>query len=315
MIVFDFSKISFLSGLLKYVHKSLIKIFLCFFMVIMGFTLPIFAQAKSASSSYDKSSSDASAVATMITSMGTMKIKLYSDLAPITVSNFIELSQKGFYNGLIFHRVIDNFMIQGGDPNGDGTGGAGYSFQDEFNSKLKHSKIGILSMANSGPNTNSSQFFITLTATPHLDNVHSVFGEVVDGLDVLKKIGKVKTAANDRPQKDVKIESVKIDLKGFVPEEVKKVKPLKDEQVQAITKKAASSIAASICAVKDASVPDFGAFKSVEYKKHVVNNNTVTVEYKASCTKKDILLLLRGDYYYKEKKFMLESFKTLFVDK
>ena len=146
----------------------------------------------------------------METNMGTMKIKLYDDKAPITTGNFKKLVKDGFYDSLIFHRIISDFMIQGGDPDGKGTGGPGYEIKDEFHKDLRHSKKGILSMANSGPNTGGSQFFITLVATPWLDNHHSVFGEVVEGLDVLDKIGKVKTGANDKPVKDVVMEKVYI---------------------------------------------------------------------------------------------------------
>lgn len=146
------------------------------------------------------------------TSKGTFKVELFDDKAPKTAGNFATLAQKGFYNGLIFHRVIDNFMIQSGDPNGNGTGGPGYTIPDEFSPDLKHDKAGILSMANRGPNTGGSQFFITLDATPWLDNKHAVFGRVTEGLDVVKAIGKVKTGAQDKPLEDVVIKKITIVL-------------------------------------------------------------------------------------------------------
>jgi peptidyl-prolyl cis-trans isomerase A (cyclophilin A) len=159
------------------------------------------------------------------TSEGNFSIRLHDTEAPKTVENFVGLAEgtkewtdprsnqrvrQPYYDGIIFHRVIDGFMIQGGDPLGKGIGGPGYEFEDEFHPSLRHNKAGILSMANRGPNTNGGQFFITLGPTPHLDNRHSVFGEVVDGMDVVRKIGSARTSPQDRPVKDVVIESVKI---------------------------------------------------------------------------------------------------------
>ena len=122
------------------------------------------------------------------TSNGDITCKLFADKVPVTVNNFVFLARDGFYNDTIFHRVIKDFMAQGGDPTGTGMGGPGYQFKDEFVPELRHSKPGILSMANAGPNTNGSQFFITHVATPWLDNHHTVFGEVIDGMDVLLSI-------------------------------------------------------------------------------------------------------------------------------
>jgi len=145
------------------------------------------------------------------TSMGKFTIELFEEQAPKTVANFVQLAAKKFYDGVIFHRVISGFMIQGGDPTGTGRGGPGYQFADEFHPQLKHDSEGILSMANAGPNTNGSQFFITLTATPHLDRKHAVFGKVIEGMDVVKKIGKTPTKAGDRPVTDVVMKTVSIE--------------------------------------------------------------------------------------------------------
>lgn len=159
------------------------------------------------------------------TTQGNFTVRLFDKEAPNTVANFVGLAEgtkewtdpasgqkktEPYYDGVIFHRVINGFMIQGGDRLGQGTGGPGYKFNDEFHPALRHSKAGILSMANAGPNTNGSQFFITLGPTPHLDNRHSVFGEVVEGLDVVLKIGGVATGRQDRPATPVVMNKVTI---------------------------------------------------------------------------------------------------------
>jgi cyclophilin family peptidyl-prolyl cis-trans isomerase len=147
---------------------------------------------------------------TFETNLGTFAAELFADLAPKTAANFAELVKKGFYDGVIFHRVIDGFMIQGGDPTGTGRGGPGHTIPDEFGKGLKHDSEGVLSMANSGPNTGGSQFFITLAATPWLDGKHAIFGKVTSGMDVVRAIGKVKKGASDKPVEDVTMTTVKI---------------------------------------------------------------------------------------------------------
>jgi peptidyl-prolyl cis-trans isomerase A (cyclophilin A) len=161
------------------------------------------------------------------TSEGDIEIELYDERAPRTVENFVGLAtgEKGWtdpdtgesvegeplYDDVLFHRVIDGFMVQTGDPTGTGRGGPGYTFDDEFHDELRHDGAGVVSMANSGPNTNGSQFFITLDETPHLDDRHAVFGRVTDGMDTVREIGGVDTDANDRPVEDVVLESVTVE--------------------------------------------------------------------------------------------------------
>lgn len=160
------------------------------------------------------------------TTEGQFTVRLYDEQAPKTVENFVALAEgtkewtdprtnrkvkQPYYDGVVFHRVIDGFMIQGGDPLGQGIGGPGYTFADEFHPTLRHNKAGILSMANRGPNTNGGQFFITLAPTPHLDDRHSVFGEVVEGMDVVSAIGHAPTGDRDRPLKDILIQKITIE--------------------------------------------------------------------------------------------------------
>ena len=144
------------------------------------------------------------------TNKGVFVAQLFEEKAPQTTKNFIELTEKGFYDGIIFHRVIDGFMIQGGDPTGTGRGGPGYRIKDEFGEGLAHDSEGILSMANAGPNTGGSQFFITLAPTPWLNGHHAVFGKIIKGMDVVREIGAVATNFQDRPLDPVVMEKVEV---------------------------------------------------------------------------------------------------------
>ena len=181
--------------------------------LLISFNQSIFSQNKK-----DKQKmKDKQTVAVIQTNMGTIEIELFADKTPKTVENFVGLANKGYYNGVIFHRVIDKFMIQGGDPTGTGRGGESFwggKFNDEIVPDLKHDSEGILSMANAGPNTNGSQFFITLVPTPWLDGKHTVFGKVIKGMEVVRAIGKVQTNQQDRPLKDVVMEKVTIENRG-----------------------------------------------------------------------------------------------------
>src|SRR5690606_9705959 len=164
------------------------------FLLAAFFAVNVAAQSntnKKENSMNDSTKTDTKTVAVIKTNMGTIEIELFKDKAPRTVENFAGLAKKGYYNGVIFHRVIDGFMIQGGDPTGTGRGGESFwggKFKDEFHPDLKHDQPGILSMANAGPNTNGSQFFITVVPTPWLDGKHSVFGKVINGMDVVYAI-------------------------------------------------------------------------------------------------------------------------------
>lgn len=144
------------------------------------------------------------------TNQGSFRAEIFEKEAPVTSGNFLKLVRSGFYDGLSFHRVIPEFMIQGGCPKGDGTGGPGYNIRDEFAPGLRHSGPGMLSMANAGPNTGGSQFFVTVAATPWLDGKHAIFGKVTDGLPAVVSLSQLPRDRNDRPRSPVKIESIRV---------------------------------------------------------------------------------------------------------
>jgi len=188
------------------------KLFLGVMILLLFISSNIFSQKKGT-----KKMTDSTTVAVIKTNMGTIELELFAKETPKTVENFVGLANKGYYKGIIFHRVIDNFMIQGGDPTGTGSGGKslwGKSFNDEIVPQLVFDKEGLLAMANSGPNTNGSQFFITLAPTTWLNGHHTIFGKVIKGMDVVKAIGKVAKNKSDRPLKDVVMESVTIEKRS-----------------------------------------------------------------------------------------------------
>lgn len=199
------------------------KISTAFWIYLVAFILMTWSfTAHSAKTKKEKATTKGTPMyAVFETNKGTFKAKLFADKTPKTVENFVSLAEgtntkttvkakSPFYDGLIFHRVIPNFMIQGGDPKGNGTGDPGYRFEDEFVKDLRHDKPGKLSMANAGPGTNGSQFFITVAATPHLNDRHTIFGEVVEGYDIVETISKVKTGPSDKPVEPVVVKHVKI---------------------------------------------------------------------------------------------------------
>ena len=221
------------------------------------------------------------------TTMGDIEVKLFHDKVPQTVSNFVSLARKGFYNNLLFHRVIPGFMIQTGDPNGNGTGGPGYSFADELKSDLKHDKAGILSMANSGKDTNGSQFFITVAPTPHLDGKHAVFGEVTQGLDVAIAISNVKT--NDsKPEKEVKIQSIEILGDWYKPQEVIKIKMYSNDEIKKLTQDAATRMIKKISEAQTG----YGQLKTISLVDARSRGQVMQAYYKADFANKKTLQLV-----------------------
>lgn len=189
-------------------------------------TACVFSSEKKEEGAKQSISKESKMFANFETSEGNFKVRLFPSKAPKTVENFVGLAEgtkewtdpksgekvkKPLYKDVVFHRVIPDFMIQGGDPLGNGTGGPGYQFEDEFHPELKHNKPGILSMANAGPGTNGSQFFVTVAATPWLDGKHTIFGEVVEGYDVVEKISEVPRGSMDRPKTDVVIKKILIE--------------------------------------------------------------------------------------------------------
>lgn len=235
------------------------------------------------------------------TTKGVIEAKLFPDKAPQTVSNFVTLAQKGFYNGLIFHRVIPKFMIQTGDPKGDGSGGPGYSFADEFNKELKHDKAGLLSMANAGPDTNGSQFFITVAPTPHLDNKHTIFGEVTKGLDIAVAISEVKTDGT-RPVEPIKMEKVEV-IGNFKPQEVKKIAQLGDKELEELTKKEVETLLTKI-----AEAQKYGKLEKLTFKGARTRGKMAQVAFDADFAKsKSTQIVLLGEV--KDKKFETQQFQ------
>lgn len=166
------------------------------------------SQPSTSTSTHETAKDDTIVKIKIETTLGDIYADLYEAEAPKTVGNFVTLAKKGFYDGIIFHRVIPDFMIQTGDPTGTGMGGPGYQFKDEFSPKLRHNKEGVLSMANAGPNTNGSQFFITEVPTPFLDDKHAVFGQVTEGMDVVHKIARVPRDRQDKPIQKVAMNKV-----------------------------------------------------------------------------------------------------------
>ncbi len=249
---------------------------------LLWFSLNPLAHAESPASSSELK-------AKIKTTMGDIEVKLFPDKVPQTVSNFVTLSQKGFYKDLLFHRVIPGFMVQTGDPNGDGTGGPGYSFADEIRPELKHDKAGMLSMANAGKDTNGSQFFVTVAPTPHLDGKHTIFGEVTQGLDVAIAISNVKTNGS-KPEKDVKIQSIEI-IGDFKPQEIVKIKQYTADDIKKLTQEPATRMLKKIA---EAQV-GYGSFKSISLIDSRSRGQTLQAYYKADfAQKKNLQIVVVG---------------------
>lgn len=240
--------------------------------------------------------------ATIKTSMGDIEVKLFPDKAPQTVSNFVTLARSKFYDGLIFHRVIPGFMIQTGDPQGNGTGGPGYSFADEFGPGLKFDKAGLLAMANSGPNTNGSQFFITVAPTPHLDGKHSIFGEVIKGQEIANNISTAKANGANKPDTDIKIVSITINGE-FKPQEVKKVKELSEDDITKATEDLAKKLLTKVSEIQG-----YGKFVSISKVTARSRGSMVQIYFKGDFSKKkELNIVLVGEM--KDKAFKLQEFQ------
>lgn len=273
---------------------------------LVFFSFSILAQtADTTKTASPASSSNNELKVKITTTLGVIEAKLFPEQAPKTVSNFVTLARKGFYNGLKFHRVIPKFMIQTGDPKGNGTGGPGYTFPDEIAPSFKHDKPGILSMANAGPNTNGSQFFVTVAPTPHLDGKHAIFGEVTSGLDVAVKISEVP-ADHDAPKTDVKMEKVEIIGDSYKPLAVESfiIKPIAKEEIEKITKAPVQKLLTKIAEAQsfgklvDMMIVDFRAQPG----------QPVQVLFKANfATNKDAQLAIMG--FAKNNTFEVEQFQ------
>ncbi len=240
--------------------------------------------------------------ATIRTSMGNMEMRLFPDKAPQTVANFVQLARSKFYDNLLFHRVVPGFMIQTGDPQGTGNGGPGYSFADEFGPGLKHDKAGMVSMANSGPNTNGSQFFITVAPAAHLDGKHSIFGEITKGTDIAIAISNAKTTGT-KPEADIKILGIDVHGDNYKPVEVKKIKELAEADMQALTQDLATRLFKKI-----AEVQNYGKFASITKVAARSRGSMIQIIYKADFSKKkelNIVLIGEGN----EKTFKLQEFQ------
>lgn len=234
------------------------------------------------------------------TTLGVIEGTLFHDKAPQTVSNFVTLTRKGFYDGIIFHRVIPDFMVQTGDPLGNGTGGPGYTFADEFSSGLKHDKEGLLSMANRGPNTNGSQFFITVAKTSHLDNRHTIFGEVTQGMDIVKKIASVKTN-NTKPITPIKMTKVEILGDWYKPNPVTTYKELSEKELEQITRKSTEQLMKKI-----AEAQGFGGLKKTSFQYAQTRGSTAQVAYKCEFEKTpEVQVFLMGET--NDRKFNLKQ--------